>query len=83
MVFPDVGSGMEKAGQLSRFWIDSGQIRPFVQIALAAGQREIHRVITPAMGLSHDVLDMEKLIEESLRDLAVFAPSQGPIPHEH
>jgi len=50
---------MEQSHDLSRGWIDAGEIGTLVQIAVDASEREILLIIAPPVLAGNDVLDMQ------------------------
>jgi len=54
--------------------IDSGEVRALVQIAIYAGQRQIIQIVSPAMNLRNDVLNVEHRPRRIiLRQVAILA----------
>ena len=59
MVCPTVISGVEQFCHCAGLRVYAGQICAFVQVAVNTGQCEIFQVVTTAVRLSNDMLDMK------------------------
>jgi hypothetical protein len=69
---PMIAPGMEQSGECSGLRIQAGEIWPFVQVAVVAGERKIFRRIAPFMLARDDVFDMKSQRLQGLRQPAVF-----------
>jgi hypothetical protein len=58
VIGPKVAAWMKQESNLTRNWVDPRQIRPLMKIATMTGQRQIARVVGPAMLFRYDVFDM-------------------------
>jgi len=56
---PRLTPGMEELGECARLWIEAGDIRPFVQIAIDTRQGEIFGIVSPEMLFGNHVLHLE------------------------
>lgn len=80
MLIPPLKTGMEQQDNRSTFRIDGRQVRPLVQIAMMASQRQVRLDAVVAVLTSGDVLDVK--VENRLRILAnmtIFATVAGSI----
>lgn len=50
---------MEQARHCSRFWINTGQVRAFAEIATVASERKIFQRIAPTVLPGSNVLDVK------------------------
>jgi hypothetical protein len=64
---------MEQRYCFTAYRIDSGKVRPFLQIAAMARQRQIVPAITPTMLLRNDVLNALKDVAVRLADQTILA----------
>ncbi len=58
MLAPRLLSWVKERHDASRFWIDGGNIRPFLQVAPNAAQAEVVGFICPAVLFADDVVDL-------------------------
>ena len=70
---PVVAAGMEEAADFAAVGVDAGEVWPFVQIAVGAGEGEIVPARRAAMLSGDDVLDVKREDALALREVAVFA----------
>ena len=56
---PRLTPGMEELGECARLWIEAGDIRPFVQIAIDTRRGEIFWTVTPTVLFGNHVLHLE------------------------
>ncbi len=78
---PLVSPWIEETSELLGDRIDAGQVRPFMQIVLVAGESQIAWGIGTAVLLSNDVFDVKR--EEGIIlfvDSAVLAALPGTLP---
>jgi len=73
---------MEDGRKLPGQGVDFRQVRPIVQTASVAREREIIDVIGTAMLLRDDVLNMMCEVAVCLRQAAILASFAGPAPHD-
>jgi hypothetical protein len=50
---------VEEAGDLLRFGIEAGEVRPLVKVIVVAGQRQVVYGVLPPMLFGEDVFDVE------------------------
>lgn len=82
MLFPIVKPGMKQARQFSSFWIKTGKICAFGQIAMVTGEREIFHCILSAMLARRDVFDMERQRFLLLQQPAIFTTIFRALPDQ-
>jgi hypothetical protein len=51
---------MEQLGESLRAWVDAGEIRAFVMVAVVAGKGKVGKMIAAAMLLGNDVLGVKR-----------------------
>ena len=51
---------VEQAHDLPRVWIEPGEIRAFVQIAIDARERKVIAIISPSVNARYNMFDMER-----------------------
>src|SRR5438445_6510050 len=73
---------MKEPRDFTRVRLDPGQIWPFSQIAIRAGERQIARVVSPAMLFRNDVFDMETQLRKLLSQVAILTTLAGPLTDE-
>jgi hypothetical protein len=56
---PSIVSRVEKATNRSGLWVDSGNIRPLVAVAVSTRESEVAGVGGAAMLLRNDMIDLE------------------------
>lgn len=81
VIDPDIPAGMEKGDQGAVGRVDPCKIRPLVEVAPVARQREILGGVRPAVLLRDDVLDLEGEALRILKEETILAPSAGPSPN--
>jgi len=59
MLIPMLGAWIEKRNHIARFGIKTGEVRPFVQVAVIAREREILRLVVTAVLPRNDVFDVK------------------------
>lgn len=59
MLLPSLLARVEKFGDLIGFRIDSGEIRPFQQIAIDTGKSQVFRLVSSAVLARTDVFDLK------------------------
>lgn len=82
MTVPPVPSGIEQPGQLLRSWIDTGDVRAFVAVAMQARKGQVVEDRGATMLASDDVVDGERnrwIV--ALVHPAVFAGITSPLPY--
>jgi hypothetical protein len=73
---------MIEASQLARRWIDAGEIRRLVNVAVVAGQGEVTRDGAAAMLARNDVVKLEGNPGPALRQVAILATPGCPFPYQ-
>ncbi len=73
MAFPILSARIEKADDISRLWIDAGEIRALVQVAWNASVGAILVSVRTAMDPSDDMVELKRQVIMLLRHLAIFA----------
>jgi hypothetical protein len=81
-LLPAIPAWMEQTHDIARVWIDSGEVGPFVQVTIGAGESEVFDAIATAVLSRHDVLDVEPQFRVLLRSAAVFAAMSGPLANQ-
>ena len=79
---PSVAAGMEQRRHFAGVGIDAAEVGAFLVIGFRAGERQVRRVIRPAVLAGDDVLDVEAKGGGVLRETAIFAAVPGPLAHE-
>jgi hypothetical protein len=82
VVAPILQSRMKQSGDFLGVWVEAGEIRPFVKIAVMARQGEVSRVVCASVLTCRDVLDVKRQWFQKLRQRAVFAAVPCPLPNE-
>ncbi len=59
VLMPHLCARIEKAHKLSRFGVKRGEIRSLIKVATVASESQVQRIITAAMLLCNDVLDLQ------------------------
>jgi len=70
---PLVTSGVKERDNLTADWIHACEIRALLEIAAVAGQRKIVDVVTPAVLLGNDMLDVVGELAMLLAQQAILA----------
>ena len=70
-------SRIEKEGQTSRIWVETGDVRTFATIAMFARQGKIVERRWPAVLFRDNVIDLVRK-RENVGHVAVFAPKSRP-----
>ena len=73
---------MKQNFYLARNWVDSTQVRSFVQIAAMASECEILDIIAAAVLTSDYVLDLMRYHATLLAKPAVLATISGPVTYK-
>ncbi len=73
MMAPFVPSRMIEPRHLAGRWVEAGEVRAFVDIAVVAREREVARNRASAMLAGDDMIDFERHPRPGLRQAAVFA----------
>lgn len=60
MVVPILPPGMEQFGNLVRLRIDARQVRPLMQVAINTGKGKVVGIVSPAMNLRNNMLNMQR-----------------------
>ena len=82
MIAPIVKARVKQARQFFVFWIQPGEVRAFVQIAVMTGEREIFRRIFSAVLSRRDVFDVKKKRLKFLPQPAILATIFRTLPDE-
>jgi len=77
MFRPSVGARVVESRNLTRFWIDSADIRTFVAIATAATEREILNIRTASVLARNYVVNLETKPSSGLGEQAILAMMSG------
>ena len=77
MITPFVFPRVEKCRHKSGVRVDARQIGAFLQIAVPAGERQIVKLVRPAVLSGNDVLDVERTAVSRLRQMAILATIAG------
>jgi len=74
VLFPTISPWIKQPGDAPGLFIDTRKVCAFMQIAVDAGQREVLKFVSAAMGFWNYVLNMKRgQWRISLRQRAVFA----------
>ena len=73
---------MKQRDDLPRPRVYPGDIRPLVAVAGEARQAKVLCLRLAEVMLGDDVIDLERQVEVTRRNLAVFAAASRPLPHE-
>lgn len=73
MFLPVLSSGIEKRNHLIVVWVDSGQVRPFEEVAPQTGKCEVGDGVIAAMFARPNVIDRKSLVVSRLRQMAILA----------
>jgi hypothetical protein len=79
MLLPSVLAGVEESCQQTRLGIEAGDIGPFVDVVIQAGQRQVFRDGRAVVLLGNDMVDLERQNIEPLREPTVFAGVFGAL----
>jgi hypothetical protein len=81
VLVPAIGAGVEEPCQLAGCGIHTREIRPLVTITEMTGEGEVRLVVTPAMLLRHDVLDVKCDDIVLLMDTTILAAVSRTVAH--
>lgn len=73
MLFPNIHPWMEQANYLPRHFIESGDVRSFMSVAMSTGEREVAFDRLPAMLFGQNMIDLERKGKSRLREQAILA----------
>ena len=79
VLLPSISTGVIQTCHLLCLRVDPGDIRPFVGVAVEAGQTEILSRCRTGVLLRNDMIDRVRQYGEPLRKLAVFAAMLRPL----
>lgn len=82
VVGPGMYAGIEKRGDLTSVWVNTGEIRALVEVTVVACQSEICGVIVIAMLLGDDVLDVESRLIVGLANQTILTAVPRPLSDE-
>jgi hypothetical protein len=82
MFVPIVDPRMKQARQFSGRWIQPGEIRAFVQIAVKTGKREVFRNVLPSVLARRDVFVVKGQRLLPLPQSAIFTANRRALPDQ-
>ena len=78
MLRPDVLSGMEQAYNFSAGWINTGNVRAFIAVAMNAAQSQIIWLCYAAVLTGNDVVNLKRGRRCRRRQMTIFTPVSSP-----
>jgi hypothetical protein len=82
VIMPLMPAGMLEPGEVTGGRVEAAQVRPFVDVAVVAGQGEVAGDRAAAMLAGNDVVELEGNPGPALRQVAILATPGCPFPYQ-